>query len=175
MPTPVLIAYATRSGSTAEVAEAIGTEMRAAGVQVEVMPMRNLKAIGERSAVVLGAPLYMGSLPRDVRRFLAHNRVDLIASKTWFFVLGPIDGKPEEFEAARSQAKKSLAKSGWFKPAELQVFGGKFDVNRMPFPFSLAKYLPAFPAKDLPAKDIRDWEAIRAWSQEIARRVLPAA
>lgn len=175
MPAPVLIAYATRSGSTGEVAEAIGARMREAGLQVEVVPMRALKSIGERTAVVLGAPLYMGRLPRELHRFLARNRIALTGPKTWFFALGPIEGKPEEFAAARAQAEKHLANSAWFKPSELQVFGGKFDVNRMPFPFSLARHLPAFPAKNMPAKDIRDWDAIGAWAGGIARQLLPAA
>jgi menaquinone-dependent protoporphyrinogen oxidase len=175
MPAEMLIAYATRSGSTGEVAEAIGAKMREAGLQVEVARMRDLKAIGKQTAVVLGAPLYMGGLPGDVRRFLARNRADLSVRKAWFFVLGPIEGKPEEFEQARAQAQKWLEKEAWFGPAEIKVFGGKFDVNRMPFPFSLARYLPAFPAKNMPAKDIRDWEAIRAWAGDIARQVRPTA
>jgi menaquinone-dependent protoporphyrinogen oxidase len=175
MPAPVLIAYATHSGSTGEVAAAIGDRMRAAGLEVEVAPMRGLKSIGERTAVVLGAPLYMARLPRELHRFLARNRKSLTAPKTWFFVLGPIQGKPEEFDAAHAQAEKHLAKCAWFKPSELEVFGGKFDVNRMPFPFSLARHLPAFPAKDLPATDIRDWDAISEWAGAIAQQLLPAA
>ena len=175
MPAPMLIAYATRSGSTAEVAEAIGAGVRQAGLAVEVTPMRKLKAVGERPAVVFGAPLYMGGLQRDVRRFLARNRGPLSTSKIWFFVLGPTQGKPEEFEAAHAQAAKFLAKFAWLKPVEVQVFGGKLDLSHMPFPFSLAVHLPAFPAKDTPPTDIRDWDAIRAWAERIARQVLPAA
>jgi len=175
MPAPILIAYTTRGGSTREVAEAIGTTMREARLQVEVAPMRSVKSIGERGAVVLGAPLYMGGLPGDVARFLSRNRTALASQKVWFFVLGPIEGKADEFPAAGAQAEKYLAKFAWFKPAELRVFGGKFDVNHMPFPYSLARFLPAFPAKNMPAKDVRDWDAIRVWAAEIAKQVRPAA
>ena len=175
MPAPVLIAYATRSGSTGEVAEAIGTRMRAAGLEVEVAPMRRLKSIGERTAVVLGAPLYMARLPGELCHFLARNQKALAAPKTWFFVLGPILGKPEEFDAAHAHAEENLAKFAWFKPSDLRVFGGKFDVNRMPFPFNLARYLPAFPAKDMAPSDIRDWDAISEWAGAIAQQLLPAA
>ena len=174
MPTEILVAYTTRSGSTGEVAEAIGARMREACLQIEVAPMRDLKAIGERTAVVLGAPLYMGGLPGDMHRFLERNRTALARPKTWFFVLGPIEGKPEEFEQAHGQAEKQLAKYPWFIPENLRIFAGRFDVNRMPFPFSLARHLPAFPAKDLPAMDHRDWEAIRAWASQIARQLLSA-
>jgi menaquinone-dependent protoporphyrinogen oxidase len=170
MQSSVLIAYATRSGSTGEVAQAIGASISEAGLRAEVAPMGSVNSIGARTAVVLGAPLYMGKLPGAVSRFLLRNRTPLAGLKVWFFVLGPIEGKPEEFAAA-AQAEKQLAKLVWFKPAELRIFGGKFDVNHMPFPFSLARYLPAFPAKSMLPKDIRDWEAIRSWASQIARQI----
>jgi len=175
MPAPILVAYTTLSGSTGEVAEAIGATMREAGLQVEVAAMRSVKSIGERPAVVLGAPLYMGGLPGDVGRFLRRNQAALAALNAWFFVLGPVDEKPSDFHAARTQAGRYLAKFAWFKPVEVRVFGGKFDVNHMPFPYSLARFLPAFPAKNMPVKDIRNWDAIRAWASDVAKQVRPAA
>ena len=175
MAAQILVAYTTLGGSTGEVAEAIGAAMRETGLQTEVTPMRSVQSIGVRTAVVLGAPLYMGGLPGDVGKFLGRNRVALAAANVWLYVLGPVDEKPSDFDAARAQAEKYLAKFGWFKPAELRIFGGKFDVNTMPFPYSLARFLPAFPAKNMPAKDVRDWDAIRAWALEVAQQVRPAA
>jgi menaquinone-dependent protoporphyrinogen oxidase len=168
MQSPILVAYITRSGSTAEVAEAIGKRLCEAGLPAEVAPMGSVKTVGERQALVLGAPLYMLQLPGEMYRFLDRNREAISALQTWFFVLGPIDDKPEQFADARNQAEKALAKASWFTPAELHVFGGKFDVNKMPFPMSLLRHLPAFPMRNMPAKDIRDWAAIRAWADGIA-------
>lgn len=175
MPTEVLIAYATRSGSTGEVAEAVAGELREARLTVEVSRMRDLKSIEDCDAVILGAPLYMGRLPGEVHRFLARNRKALHEARNWFFVLGPVGREAKEFATARAQAEKYLAKYAWLEPEELEVFGGKFDVNKMPFPFSLARHLPAFPAKNMPATDCRDWDEIRGWAAAIAREILPAA
>jgi len=175
MPEPILVAYTTRTGSTAEVAQAIGASLQNAGLSVEVTPMRSMKSIGERTAVVLGAPLYAGRLPGDFNRFLSRNKSGFAAAKVWVFVLGPTERKPEQFTGARAQAEKVLAKFAWFQPAELQVFGGKFDPDRMPFPFNLVRNLPAFPLRNAPATDIRDWDAIRAWASQIARQLRPAA
>ncbi len=175
MSAPILIAYASRTGSTAEVAEAIAAVLRNAGLQVESAPISTLQSIGERKAVIIGAPLYMGGFSDGLHKFLSRNRDALTATPPRFFVLGPFEAKPEQFDAARAQAEKQLARHSWLTVAELQIFGGRFDVNRMPFPFNLARYLPAFPAKDIPASDVRDWAAIRAWASAIHQPVQPAA
>lgn len=171
MTSPILVAYTTLSGSTGEVAEAIGVRLNESGLKTDLARMKDLKSIGDRVAVILGAPLYMGGLPAETRRFLLRNQNALASLKTWFFVLGPIEGKPEEYISACEQAEKWLEKFTWLQPIDMRVFGGKFDVRKMPFPYSLARYLPAFPAKNLPAKDIRDWVAIRAWADEIVAQL----
>ncbi len=175
MLAPILVAYSTRTGSTAEVAQAIAEVLREAQLSVEVARMSDLKKLGRYSAVVLGAPLYVGQMPGELHRFLSRFPVQLGAVPQWFFVLGPIDGKPEEFSKAGEQAEKQLKRYTWIQPMEVKILGGRFDVNHMPFPFSLARHLPAFPAKDIPAKDIRDWKDIRAWASIIARHLQPAA
>ena len=172
---PVLVAYSTRTGSTAEVAEVIADVLREAQLPVEVARMRDLKTLGEYGAAILGAPLYMGGMPPEMHRFLSRYRVGLAGMPAWVFVLGPIQGKPEEFNTAGEQAAKQLAQSPWLQPVEVKILGGRFDVNHMPFPFNLARHLPAFPAKDIHPSDIRDWNDIRAWAAGIARLIQPAA
>jgi len=175
MPSRVLVAYTTRGGSTGEVAEAIGSALRESGLKADVSRMRNIRSIGEYDAVILGAPLYIGGVPGECRRFLSRKRSDLAALRTWFFVLGPTEAKPEQFTFARQQAEKILANYSWFKPVELQVFGGRLDPNRLKFPFSLLRAMPAFRKIAAMSKDIRDWEVIGRWATEIARRLVPAA
>lgn len=47
----------------------------------------------------------------------------------------------------------------WFEPVAIEVFGGKFDPATLRFPYNL---IPAL--KHMPANNIRDWTAIRAWA-----------
>jgi menaquinone-dependent protoporphyrinogen oxidase len=175
MPASVLVAYSTRTGSTREVAEAIAEVLRNAQLSVEVARMVDLKRLGRYSAVVLGTPLYMGLMPGEMHRFLSRFRVQLGPIPQWLFVLGPIQGKPEEFSKAGEQAEKQLKRYSWILPLEIKILGGRFDIDHLPFPFSLARRLPAFPIKDVPATDIRDWNDIRAWASRIARQLQPAA
>src|SRR6478609_3853030 len=65
MQSSVLIAYATRSGSTGEVAEAIAAAMQEAGVPAEVLPVSQVTSLAGREAVILGAPIYIGKFPKD--------------------------------------------------------------------------------------------------------------
>jgi menaquinone-dependent protoporphyrinogen oxidase len=175
MPAPVLVAYSTRTGSTREVAEAIAEVLREAKLPVEVARMSEIKAMSRYHAVVLGAPLYVGQMPGELHRFLKRFPIQLGALPQWFFVLGPIKGNPEEFSKAGEQAEKQLRRYPWVQPLDIKILGGRFDVNHMPFPFNLARHLPAFPAKDIQPADIRDWKDIRAWASTIARQLQHAA
>jgi menaquinone-dependent protoporphyrinogen oxidase len=165
---PILVAYSTRTGSTGEVADFIAGSLRRAGLSAEVARMRDLKTLGSYSAVILGAPIYMGKLPSEVRRFLLRFRAEIAELPAWFYVLGPIRGKPWEYRHAGHHALNRLAEFTWFQARELKVFGGRFDPQNMPFPFSLSMYVPGFPLKDDPPSDVRDWDDIRAWTAAVA-------
>lgn len=175
MPASILVAYSTRTGSTGDVAQFVGDVLRDAQLPVEVARMKDITALGRYSAVILGAPLYIGQMPGELHHFLRRFRVQLGGLPQWFFVLGPIEGKPEEFSKAGEQTEKQLEKHAWLQPLEVKILGGRFDVNRMPFPYSLAVRLPAFPIKEVHATDVRDWEDIRAWASNIACKFQPVA
>ncbi len=175
MPQPVLVAHVTRHGSTAEVAEAVGNALREAGLPVRVAHVQDPLLVGEYRAVILGAALYMGRLPGDFHHFLSRNRHVLSTLRPWFFVLGPLSTEEKDFNAARQQAEKQLARHSWLKPEELQIFGGRLDIQTMRFPFSLLRHLPAFRQQPKCVMDVRDREVIRAWAAGIARQLRSAA
>src|SRR5512137_2127310 len=57
MKEKILVTYATRAGSTAGVAEAIGSRLAEAGGEVEVLPMQEVKDLSTYRAVVLGSAI----------------------------------------------------------------------------------------------------------------------
>lgn len=168
MPATVLIAYATRFGSTREVAEVVTGELRAAGIFCELVVMRQPPSTACYSAAVLGVPLYMGHLLKEFHRFVESNRDSLSKMPVWCFVLGPVENKPEQFAEARRQVDTQLMQHRWLRPVEVHVFGGCWDVRRMSFPMSLLRFLPA---GKIPTMDVRDWEAIRGWTREAAGQI----
>lgn len=169
MQPQVLIAYVTRSGSTEDVAEAMGTTIEESGISVDVKPMVEVESISS-DTVILGAALYIGHLPKEFHRFVVHFRRELSNVRPWIFVLGPTEKDPKQFSAAEEQARKELSKYPWLHPADVRIFGGKFDPNHLnlSFPISLAMKFPGNPMRKLPVSDIRDWDWIRRWSGAIA-------
>ena len=73
------------------------------------------------------------------------------------------------FRSSREQLDKELAKFPWLTPGAIAIFGGKFDPQKLTFPYNL---VPAL--KNMPASDIRDWTAIRAWASTLAAMLQPA-
>ncbi len=158
-----LIDYSTRYGSTQEVAEAVGARLREQGLTVEIRRARDVRSLDGFDAIVLGAPLYIGSLLREARKFLKRHQTMLSRIPVALFVLGPIHGG-KELDDARTQLAAALAKRPWLKPAAAEVFIGKYDPAKLRFPDSLLAVLPASPLQGVPAHDGRDWSAIRAWA-----------
>jgi menaquinone-dependent protoporphyrinogen oxidase len=166
MPASILVAYATRYGSTQEVAEAIGSVLRGLELEVDVQPIGNVATPAGYAAVVLGAPLYMAHWHKDALRFLTRHEETLMQKPVAVFALGPVSEEEKEWRDAREQLNQELAKFPKFAPMSVRVFGGKYDLAKLRFPWNL---IPAM--KKLPASDVRDWEAITAWAIELAAKL----
>lgn len=170
MSASVLIAYATRSGSTLEVAESIAATLRERGLTVDLQPARQARTLEPYRAVVLGAPLYMYHWHKDALGFLTRHRQALTERPYAIFALGPaFKGDDEEWKGAREMFDKELAPFDWLKPVARELFGGKFD------PATTTFFIRLF-VRSMPASDLRDWDAIRAWASGLADKFLvPAA
>jgi menaquinone-dependent protoporphyrinogen oxidase len=166
MASKILVSFATRSGSTQEVAEAVATAFRDAGKVVDLQPMRNVQTLIGYRLVILGAPLYMFRWHKDARAFLSRHKEVLKSISAAVFALGPFHNEEAEWQGVRAQLDKELAKFPWFIPVAREVFGGKFDPKNLRFPMSL---IPAI--RKMPASDIRDWTAIRTWAHDISTKL----
>jgi menaquinone-dependent protoporphyrinogen oxidase len=189
--TMILVTYATMAGSTAEVAEAVATELRAHGLHVDLAQLDAVAGLGAYDAVVLGAPMILG-WHRGALRFLRRNRRVLAEKPLALFVTAmsltetgerSVDGLPVTVDEALPKAPKEevrlsfrerYARLGNYlrpilkaaRPASLAVFGGRLEYGRLPW----WAVLFAMFIIQAPAGDRRNWEAIRAWAA-----VLPAA
>ncbi|MEZ4737336.1 MAG: flavodoxin domain-containing protein [Caldilineaceae bacterium] len=116
MTANILVTYATRYGSTQEVAEAVAAELRTLGLAVEIQPMRNVKTLHGYQQIVLGAPIYIGRLAKDARRFLTQHQDALQTRPVALFALGPTTLKEEDWRNVRTQFEQILAHLSWLKP-----------------------------------------------------------
>lgn len=176
MNTSVLVAFATRYGSTQEVAEAIAATLREQGFTVDVQPMSNVRSLEGYDAVVLGSPIYIGHWHKDALSFLAQHREALTQRPVAVFALGPTHDPydAEEWQGVRTQLDQELAKYPWLTPVALELFGGKYDPAKLSFAHRLLTILPASPLHGAPASDARDWTVIRAWAGSLAVQLQPA-
>jgi menaquinone-dependent protoporphyrinogen oxidase len=173
MRTQILVAYCTRSGSTAEVAEAIGRTVRDSGLSVQVKAIGEVESIAAGTEIMLGTALYIGRFPKEFHRFLSRFEAELAKKRPWVFVLGPTEKERKQFATAEEQARKELGKHATLRPTDVRVLGGKFDPShlKLAFPMSLVLKVPGNPLKKLPASDIRDWEWIHRWAEAIAEEI----
>ena len=176
MSDKVLVAYATRYGSTQEVADAVAAALRQSGLAVDLQPMRQVRTLNGYGAFVLGAPLYIGSFLKDAQRFLAQHGPALAGRPVAVFALGPIAGSAEdpEWQAARASLDKEIQKVPGLAPVAVELFGGKYNPQGLNLADRLLAALPASPLHNLPASDVRDWTAIRAWASDLAGKLQPA-
>lgn len=166
MAASVLVAYATKFGSTGEVAEAIAETLRARGITVDVRRAKEVRSLAGYAAVVLGAPLYVGSLLGEARKFLDRHRAALERLPVAVFALGPLSpGK--EMDETRPQFAAALEKMPWLHPVAAELFVGSFDPAKLRFPYTLLTTMKASPLYGVGKKDERDWEAIRAWAESL--------
>jgi menaquinone-dependent protoporphyrinogen oxidase len=155
-PKRILVAYATKHGSTREVAERIARDLRDRGLAVDVMPAAEVGLVRGYDGIVLGGALYMGRLHKEARRFLARHRDGLAGRALAVFAMGPRTLEPADVASSRAQLEHALA---GVAPDALAIFGGVVKPEALRFPFNR-----------MPASDARDWDAIDAWTAELFAR-----
>ena len=153
----VLLAYATRYGSTQEVAETIAATLRQAGLEVELQPMQEVKRLDNYGAIVLGAAIYNARWHPNAHQFLSRHQEALGQLPVAIFALGPLSTGEAAMQRSRRQLDKELEKYPWLKPVAVEMFVGKLDPAKLGF----------FERLGTTASDHRDWEAIRAWANAL--------
>ncbi len=156
MAIDILVAYATKQGSTEEVAEAVTAELRNLFLEVELAELRAVRSLDGYRAVVIGAPLYMGRWHPDARKFLKRHAKALEELPVAVFALGPLKNTEEQVAGSRKQLDRALARTPELRPATVEVFVGAVDPAKLRFPFNR-----------MPKEDGRDWDAIRAWARSL--------
>lgn len=160
----VLVAYATKHGATAEIAERIAQVLRAAGLTVAVAEANATTDLASYDAVVLGSAVYAGAWRKEAVAFLEAQAEALRQRPVWMFSSGPTgEGDPVALlkgwrfpEAQRPFLER-------IRPRDVVLFHGELDPARL----NLAEKL-VIKAVKAPTGDFRDWPAIEAWAQGIA-------
>ncbi|WP_027341528.1 flavodoxin domain-containing protein [Hamadaea tsunoensis] len=87
----VLIAYGSRRGGTAGLAEMIGAELVAQGLPADVLPADTVTSVDDYQAVVLAGSLYINRWHPDARKFARRLSEGLRTRPVWLVSSGPLD------------------------------------------------------------------------------------
>jgi len=164
MSKTVLIAYASKYGATAEIAEKIGEVLRQDGLTAEVNAADKVKELSPFQAVILGSAVYVGRWRKQAVKFLQANEKALAEKPVWIFSSGPSgEGDPVELLKGWRIPEKIQPIVDRIQPRDVVVFHGNVDTGKLNFiERRMMKMVEA------QTGDFRDWEAIQAWAKSIA-------
>lgn len=157
----ILVTYATRAGSTAEIAAAIGKQLGQRGYAVDVKPVKARPDLEDYQGIILGSAIRMGSWLPEAVRYVKENQDKINAVPAALFTVHMLNtGDDEESRANR------LAYLDKVRPllddADEVFFEGKMDFSNLSlFDRFVAKMVDAVEA------DNRDWERIRGWAAQV--------
>jgi len=164
MENRILVAYASKYGATAEIAEKISQVLSQTGLQVEVLPVNHVSDLSQYQAVILGSAVYIGKWRKEMVKFLQNNEKLMAERSVWLFSSGPTgEGDPVEImEGWRfPEAQKPIIER--IQPRDIAFFHGMLDMKKLSFLERLA-----VKGMGAPTGDFRDWNAIASWTTNIA-------
>jgi menaquinone-dependent protoporphyrinogen oxidase len=165
MTPKILVAYATKCGSTIEIAESIGKTLASDGAAVEVKPVQEIGDISGYDAVVLGSAIRMGQWLPEALEFAKQHQATLEAIPTAIFTAHILntDDSPASLSARQSYTAQLRQ---IIDPCAEAFFAGKIDPALLNF-FEMT----LFKLVDSPEGDFRDWKKIEAWTETVYGRV----
>jgi menaquinone-dependent protoporphyrinogen oxidase len=171
----LLVAYASRHGSTGEIAHHIAA--RLGTVALDLPEHRDQPDLLAYDAFVVGSAAYMGRWLPEATDFVRDHALLLRAHPTWLFSSGPL--RVESFDPERRDLLEAAVPeeiAGFrdtIEPLDHRVFFGALDPSRLGVRDRMIRMLPAG-RKLLPEGDFRDWRDIDEWIDGIAAALVAA-
>jgi menaquinone-dependent protoporphyrinogen oxidase len=171
----VLVAYASKYGSTKGIAVFIGEKLREQGMQVDIQEVGAIRNVTDYEAFVIGSAVYMFHWLKEARQFIAKNRTLLVNRPVWLFSSGPVGTQTKDSKGRDvrdvSGPKEIDELRDAVRPRDHRVFFGALEATRLTgtigFAYRLARRSQAA-REAMPEGDFRDWKEIESWVIEIA-------
>ena len=158
----ILISAASRYGATAELAEVLAGHLRTHGHEVSLLAPDDVDDLDEVDAVVLASGVYVGRWLRPARALIKRMAADLRERPVWLLSSGPVgdsaDPAPEPLDIHRlmdrTQARSHV------------VLPGRLDRESLHM-----RDRAVVAALRVPDGDFRDWDAVRAFADQINEEI----
>ena len=168
LPKKILIAYASRHGSTREIAITIGKVLEDHKFISDVFPSEGVTSLNPYYAVVIGSAVYSGDWLESASELLESFQEQLIQMPVWLFSSGPaVKGDPNKALDGWHFPKSLQAIVSDINPRDIKLFAGKIDAKLLTHDDWLAN-------RSMGGNfgDYRDWDSITEWANSIANNLL---
>jgi menaquinone-dependent protoporphyrinogen oxidase len=165
----ILVAYASKHGSTAEIAKKIGDVLSTAGLTVDVLSAEKVTDISPYAAVILGSAVYTGSWRKEATQFLEDYKSQLAKIPVWLFSSGPMgEGDPAHLVQGWHFPVAQQPIADHIRARDIALFHGAIDMTKLDYvEKQIVKEFKPF------VGDFRDWDAINNWCVTIAAALRP--
>jgi menaquinone-dependent protoporphyrinogen oxidase len=164
----VAVIYGSRLGSTRGIAERIASRLGASGLEVDVAAAERLGDLPAAEAYVIGSGVYGQHWMKEAVELVKRSKAVLSARPVWLFSVGPLGQWAKSNDPIEPKEIAGFRRA--IRPVDHRVFAGAFD--RGTLEGSDLTVVERFVSRRfLPEGDYRDWAAIDAWADGIARRL----
>jgi menaquinone-dependent protoporphyrinogen oxidase len=174
MADKILVTYATRTGSTAGVAEAIGKTLAEGGAQVEVRPMKDFmkdikgaQDLAAYGAVVAGSAIQGAKWLPEAMQFVQTHRAALSGKPFAAFLVCMTLAMPAADKYRADVAKWLAPVRALVRPVSEGLFPGILDISQVPSFGDKLKFRLSVALGVWSEGDHRDWNAVRAWAESL--------
>lgn len=166
MNTRILVTYASKAGSTGEVADFIGQTLCANETTVDALPISDGVELSRFDAVIVGSAIRMGRWLGEAVKFVETNQAALSQVPTAYFTVC-LTMKDDTEENRHEVATYMEPVCEILEPVDIGMFAGKVDYSKLSF---LERLLAK--AMKVQEADHRDWDAIRGWTEGVRPMLL---
>jgi menaquinone-dependent protoporphyrinogen oxidase len=167
MKNRILVTYASRTGSTAEIAAAIGKTLSQNNANVDVLPMQDVKDLAPYNAVIVGSAIRQARWLPEAMKFIQDHHTELARKRVATFTVCitlAMSNSDQYRQAVRE----------WIAPVHTHVqpiaeglFAGRLDFAKLPLNFDTLKFRLVVALGIFPKDDRRDWKAIHDWADSL--------
>ena len=166
MSEKILVTYASRTGTTAGVAEAVGNTLDSSGLPVDVLPVSAVQDVTPYRAVVAGSAIQGKQWLPEAMQFVQTHQAALrrkpFAAFLVCMTLAMKKGDYRSEVAAWMQPVRALAPT-----VSEGLFAGALDISKVPTWRDRMMFRISVAMGVWSEGDHRDWDAIRAWAESL--------
>lgn len=167
MNQPILVTYATRFGSTAEVAAAIAAVLREQGYVVDLLAMPDVPNLDDYSAVVMGSAVNYAYWLQPAFVFLRRHEQALQRLPVAAFSVH-IQNMSDDAQSRAARLAYLDEVRPFVQPVAEGYFAGRFNRH------GAVVLLPGWIGRFIPKIDLRKWEQIHGWATGLPAVLFPS-